>query len=80
MDYINFCKFLNTLCWRGRGGGNKAQELYTAVNRACMSVCLSLSVGQNDKSIFGVHNITVVEVKVKWSKVSFGIKGHHHHH
>jgi hypothetical protein len=41
-----------------------------------MSVCLSLSVGQNNKSVFGVINIIVAEVQVKWLKVSFGIKVH----
>jgi len=72
MDYINFCKFLKPFCWEK----NKAQELYTAVTLAevCMSVCMSLSVGQNDKSVVGVINVIMVEVQVKWSKVSFAIK------
>jgi hypothetical protein len=57
---------------------NKAQELYTALTVAevLMAVCLSLSVEQNDKSIFGMFNIIVVEVQVIWSKVSFGTKVH----
>lgn len=60
------------------GEKNTSQELYTAVTLAelCVSICLLLSVGQNDKSVFGVINIIVVEVQVKWSKVSFGIKAH----
>lgn len=59
-------------------GKNKVQELYTAVALAevCMSVRLSLSVEEDDKSVFGVINIIVVDVQVKWSKVSFGIKVH----
>ena len=35
---------------------------------------MSLSVGQNDKSVVGVINVIMVEVQVKWSKVSFAIK------